>query len=158
MVTRKRQRRQLVRSEDSELEHLRAGLDLFAIDHAAAKRNADDRRRRRLGDVIQAEQLRQIYLRADLLHAFANRGILRIFVVVDKPTWQAPQAVARLDGAPAEDDAPGVLDDDRGRDLRVSPQHEVVVGTGLVLAAFDHPRDQRRAAFDAEVAGQRSRA
>src|SRR5437762_3469248 len=50
-------------------------------------------------------------MRADLLHAFANRGIFRIFVVIDKSARQAPQAVARLDGAPAQDDAPRLVAD-----------------------------------------------
>jgi len=157
-VTRKRERRQLVRSEDSKLEHLRAGLDLLAIDHTAAIRNPNDRRRRRLGDVIHPEQLRQLDMRTDLLKALANGGIFWIFVVVDKTAWQAPEAVARLDGTTAEDDATGVVHDDRGRHLGVSPQHEVVVGTGLELAGFDHPRDQGGTALDAEVAGQRGRA
>jgi len=154
-VTRKRERRQLVRSENAELEHLGAGLDLFAVDDAAAKRDPDDRRCRRLGDVVKAKQFRQLDVRADLLHALTNRGIFRILVVVHKPARQAPQAVGRLDGTPADDDAPTMLDDDRGGDLGVSPQHEVVVGASFELAAFDHPRGQGRTAFDAVVAGQR---
>jgi hypothetical protein len=108
--------------------------------------------------VVQAEQLRQLDVHAYLLHALAYRGILRILVVVDKPAREAPQAVARLNGAPADDDAPSMLDDHRGRDLGVLPQHEVVVGTCLQIAAFDHPRDERRAALDAVMAGQRDRA
>jgi hypothetical protein len=142
LVTRKRDRRQLAGSEDPQLEHLRSGLDLLAARHPAAKRDPDDRGRCCLGDVIEAEQLCQLDKRADLLPAFAHRGVLWFLVMVHKAAGQAPQAVAGLDGAPPEND-PAVELDDHGRsDLRVAPQHEIVVGARLHIATLEETCDQ----------------
>jgi hypothetical protein len=83
-VTRKRERRQLVRPERPDLEHLGARADLFPVDQHAAIRDADDRRRARLGDVIHAEQLLERDTGADLFAALAHRRSGGILVVVDE--------------------------------------------------------------------------
>jgi len=101
--------------------------------------------------VVGAEQGCDLDRGTDLFEALTSRCGRRILVVVDKAARQAPLAVARLDGAPAEHHTAVVLDDHRGGDLRVAPEDEVVVGTGLELAALDDPHDQGRAAVDAEV-------
>jgi hypothetical protein len=150
-MTRKRNRRQPVGPEDSDLEHLRSGADRFAAGDAAAIRDADDARRGRLGDVVDAEQLGELDLRVYLLAALANRGARWGFVIVDETAWKAPLPITRLDGAPAENDSVVFLDDHRRGDLRVAPQHEPIVRANLELASFDGLRPQRRAAVDAEV-------
>jgi hypothetical protein len=101
--------------------------------------------------VVHTDQPRQLDRRADLLEAFAGGGGRRVFVVVDKPTGQAPEPIARLDRAPAEDDAAFDLHDHGGRHLGVMPEDEAVVGARLHLATFDDAHLERRAAVDAEV-------
>jgi len=107
--------------------------------------------------VVDAQQLQQLDARADLLQALADRRPCRVLVVVDEAAGQAPLAVARLDRSPAEDDSTLRLDHDGGGDLRVSPEHEVVVGTRLELAALDDAQDERPPAPEAEMR-HRSRA
>jgi len=101
--------------------------------------------------VVHAQELDELDLCADLLPALSHRGHGRVLVVVDEATGKAPQAAARLDRPPAEDDAAFGLDDHRGRDLRVAPKDEVVVRACLQLAAFDDPGHERRAALDAKM-------
>jgi len=153
-VTRKRDLRQGVRPEDRNLEHLGAGADRLAVPQPPSIGDADDRRRHSLCDVIRAEQLEELHGRADLLATFPHRRRRRVFVVVHESARQAPQAVARLDRAPAKDDSAFGFDHHRRRHLGVAPEHEVVVGTGLDLATFDDLDDQLRAAVDAEVTHQ----
>jgi hypothetical protein len=150
-MTRKRNRRQRVGPEDSDLEHLRSGADRFAVGDAAAIGDADDAGRGRLGDVVDAEQLGELDLRVDLLPALSNRGGGGGLVIVDEPARKAPLAITGLDGAPAEDDSAVFLDDHRRGDLRVAPQHEPIVRAYLELTSLDGLHDQRHAAVDAEV-------
>jgi hypothetical protein len=156
-VTRKRDLRQRVKPEDADLEHLGSSADRRSSGQAPAIGDAHDRGGCRLRHVIDAQQLQQLDAGADLLQALADRCHCRVLVVVDEAAGQAPLAVARLDRSPAEDDATLRLDHHGGGDLRVSPEHEVVVGTRLELATFDDPRDERPSAPEAEVR-HRSRA
>jgi len=101
--------------------------------------------------VKDTEEARQLDLGADLLAALTHRRGRRVLVMVDETAGQAPQPVARLDRSTSDDDSLFTLDD-RGSDhFRVAPQHEVVVGTGLELAAIDDPYGKRRPAIDAEM-------
>jgi hypothetical protein len=102
--------------------------------------------------VISAEQRRELDLGIDLLATLADRRAGGVFVVVYEPAGQAPEPIPGFDGAPPEHDAAVRLDHHRGRDLRVAPQDEVVVGTCLELTSLDRPRNQRSTAVEAEVA------
>jgi hypothetical protein len=95
--------RERVGSEDAHLEHLRAGFWADAVEQPAAVRNADHARRAGLGDVVHADQPSQFDRCLDLLQALARRGGSRVLVVIHESTRQAPQAVARLDRAAAQD-------------------------------------------------------
>jgi len=150
-VTRKRDLRQRVEPEDADLEHLGSSADRRSSGQAPAIGDAHDRGGRHLRHVVNAQQLQQLHVRADLLQALADRCPRRVLVVVDEAAGQAPLAVARLDRSPAEDDATLRLDHDGGGDLWVSPEHEVVVGTRLDLAALDDPQDERPPAPEAEM-------
>ena len=101
--------------------------------------------------MVHAQELDELDLGANLLPALSHRGHGWVLVVVHEAPGKAPQAAARLDRPPAEDNATVGLDDHRGRDLRVAPQDEVVVRACLQLPAFDDPGHERRAALDAEV-------
>jgi len=153
-VTRKRDLRQGVRPEDRDLEHLGAGAYRRAVPKPPSVCDSNDRRRLNLGDVIRPEQLDQLHRSADLLATFPHRRRRRVFVVIDESARQAPQSVSRFDRTPAKNDSAIGFDHHRGRHLRVAPEHEVVVRTGLDLASFDDLDDELRAAVDAEVTHQ----
>jgi len=101
--------------------------------------------------VVHAQEVEELDIGTDLLPALSHGRRGWVLVVVDEATGKAPQAAARLDRPPAEDDAAVGLDDHRGRHLRVAPEDEVVVRACLGLAAFDDPGHERRPALDAEV-------
>jgi hypothetical protein len=123
----------------------------LSLEHAPAITDADDARRRGLGNVVDAEQTGQLDLGVDLLAALADRGARRVLVIVHEPAWQAPLSIRRLDSAPPEHDAAIHLDDHRGRDLWVAPQDVSVMGAHLVFAPLDELEGERRAAVDAVV-------
>jgi hypothetical protein len=127
----KSQRRECIERKDADLEHLGARAEALAVREPRAERKPDHARRVLLGDVVDADEPSDLDRCADLLQALAPGGVGGVLVVVDESSRQTPQAVARLDGPPAEDDAAVRLDDDRRGDLRVPPQDEVVVGAGL---------------------------
>jgi hypothetical protein len=102
--------------------------------------------------VVHADEADLLDGRADFFHAFAGCRIPRILVVVDEPAGKAPLPVARLNRAAAEKYPAVDIDHNRCGNLRVMPQHEIVVGARLDLAAFDHTRYQLGAAIDAVVA------
>lgn len=145
------ERRKGIELEDPDLQHLRTGGQASAVRKSPAIRDADHARRAGLGDVVHPEQLGQLNLRADLLEALTRGGVRRIFVIVDETAGQTPEAVARLDRPPPEDDSAFHLHDHCGRHLRVTPQYEAVVGARLELPTVDHARHQLGAAIDAEV-------
>jgi hypothetical protein len=124
----------------------------LTVRHLAPERDADDRRRSRLRDVVNAEQLAQLDFSADLLTALAHRGVSRTLVVIDEAAGQAPLAVRGVDGPASQDYAGRRFDDDGRRHLRVAPQDEIVVRADLDRASFDRARDQGRSAVDAKVA------
>jgi hypothetical protein len=151
-VTRKRDRRQRVESEDANFQHLVSRRDLLTDRKAASVGDHDDARRSALRAVIHIQHRLDLDRCPDLFAALANHGFGRAFVVVDEAARQTPQAVPGLDRTPAEDDATAGFDHDRGGDLGVAPQHEVVVRTRFELATFEDPDHEGRPATNAEVA------
>jgi hypothetical protein len=85
-MARKCQRRQRVHGKDPDLQHLGARTELSAVDEPRPIGDPDDAVRIPLGDVIHADQRRQLDGGADLLHALAYRRVGGILVIVDKPT------------------------------------------------------------------------
>jgi hypothetical protein len=85
-VTRKRNRRQRVGPEDRDLEHLGPGADRLAFDDSALVADAHDARGCRLGDVVYAQEARELDLGVDLLAALAHGGAGGVLVVVDEAT------------------------------------------------------------------------
>jgi len=102
--------------------------------------------------VIDADEACHLDTGANLFEAFTSRRVPGILVVVDKAARQAPQAAARLDRPASQENSAVDLDHHRRCDLRVVPQHEVVVGARLDLAAFDHARHELGSAIDAVAA------
>jgi hypothetical protein len=153
-VTRERDLRQFVEPEKADLQRLVAGRGSFTGGNGAAVRNDHETWRRGLGAVVNVEQTIDLNCHADLLAAFADRGLDRALVVVDKSARQTPQPVSGLDRTAAEHDAAGGHDHDRDRDLRVVPEDEAIPVAHLVLATFDDADLEGRAAVDAEVAHQ----
>jgi len=150
-VAREGDLRQLVRRENRNFEHFGTCADRFAVDQASAVGDADDARRGRLRDVIDAEQTTRHDLFFNVLLPLVDRGGSGVLVVVDEAAGQAPKAVARLDGAPAQHDPDAGLHDHRGSDLGVVPQDVAVLRAYLELTPFDRLQGKRRAAVDAEV-------
>jgi hypothetical protein len=150
-MTRKRNRRQRVEPEDANLEHLVAGGELLTGREVASVRDHDDARRRALRGVVDVQHRLDLDRCPDLFATLANDGFGGALVVVDEAAGQTPQTVPGLDRAPAEDDAAVGLDHDRGSDLGVAPEDEVVVRARFELAAFEDLDDERRSAARAEV-------
>jgi hypothetical protein len=150
-MAREREVRYRVERKHFELRHLGTGLELLAVDEAAAVPEPDHARGVRLGDVVDADQTGDVHGGADLLTAFAHSRVERALVVIDEPARQAPQPAAGLDPAPPEQDSSRSLHDDSGHHLRVVPEDEVVVGARLVHPALDLARHELRSAVDAEV-------
>src|SRR5439155_18918782 len=151
-VAREGQGRQRVRRENADLEHLRAGAWAAATREAGLVRDTDHAGRTPFGDVVDADQAGQLNRGVDLLGALAGRRLPRVFVVVDEPARKAPQPAAWLDRATSEHHAAVDLDHDGGRDLRVVPQHEIVVGTCLDLATFNDAHHELGPAVHAVMA------
>jgi hypothetical protein len=84
-MARKRQGRKCVEWKHSDLEHLGAGPWSRTVGETSPVGDPDHARRVGLGDVIDANERCQLDGGADLLHAFANRRIGRVLVVVDEP-------------------------------------------------------------------------
>lgn len=101
--------------------------------------------------MIDADQADPLHWRRNFFLAFASRRCPGIFVVVDKTAWKAPLAAAGLDRAAPEKYPAVNLDHHRRRDLGVVPEHKVVIGTSLNLAALHQARHELRAAVDAIV-------
>ncbi|HEX2680625.1 MAG TPA: hypothetical protein VHQ03_04975, partial [Candidatus Dormibacteraeota bacterium] len=74
-MTRKRDLRQRARSEHSDLEHLGTRSRFRTRRQAASIGDTHDARRRRLGDVVDAEKINKLDFGADLFHALAHCGI-----------------------------------------------------------------------------------
>jgi hypothetical protein len=108
--------------------------------------------------VIHADQPGELDRHADLLKALPHSRDRGILVIVDKPTGQAPEAIAGLDRPAPQDDSALGYDDHRGRHLWVVPQDEAVIRAGLDLTTFDHTRCERAAAVDAEMPHSRANA
>jgi len=85
-LARKCQRRQRLHGKDAHLQHLGARTELSAVDQPRPIGDPDDAVRVPLGDVIHADQRRQLDGGADLLHAFAHRRVGGMLVIVDKAT------------------------------------------------------------------------
>jgi len=68
-----RERRKCVDWKHTDLEHLSAGHRGRTFGETSAVGDPDHARRIRFGDVIHADQGRQLDSGADLLHALANR-------------------------------------------------------------------------------------
>jgi hypothetical protein len=151
-MARKRQRGQRVDGEDPDLEHLGAGSRPAAGGKSSRIGDSDHARSRALRDVVHADEACHFDMSANFFEAFASRRIPRTLVVVDESAGQAPQAAARFDRTTPQQNSAIDLDHHRRRDFGVVPQHEVVVGTGLDFAAFDHSRHKLGAAVDAVVA------
>jgi len=150
-VARECERRQRVEREHRDLEHLRSGRGPAASYKPGLIGDSDHAGSSALGDVIDPDEACHLDPCADLFEAFTSRRVPRVLIVVDESARKAPQAEARFD-RPAAKEYPSVdLDHHRGRYLGVVPQNEVVVGTGLDLAAFDHARHELGAAIDAVV-------
>jgi len=81
----KRQRRKCFDWKHSDLEHLRAGPWCRAVGDTSPVGDPDHARRIRLGNVIHADQRRQLDGYADLLHALPYSGVGRVLVIVDEP-------------------------------------------------------------------------
>jgi hypothetical protein len=150
-MTRKRDPRQPLEPEHADLEHLRPGADRLATRQSSPVSDAYDRRRRGLGDVVHAEQVRQLDGSPDLLPALPDRGAGRVLIMIDEAAGKTPVAVTRLDRSPAQHDSAVGLDDHRGRHLGIAPEDEVIVRAGFELAALDDPNDQRRPTHEAVV-------
>jgi hypothetical protein len=101
--------------------------------------------------VIDTDEASFLDIGAYLFATFTSRRIPRALIVVDEPAGKAPKTKARLDRAPPEDDAAVHFDDHRRRDLGVVPQHKIVIGAALDLAAFDHARNELGATVHAAV-------
>jgi len=85
-MARKCQRRQRVDRKDPDLQHLGAGIELSAVDDPRPIGDPDDAVRVPLGDVVHADQRRQLDGGADLLHALPHRRVGGMLVIVDKAT------------------------------------------------------------------------
>jgi hypothetical protein len=83
-MARERQRRQRFNWENSDLEHFGARAELRAIREPCTVCDPDHARRVALGNVIDANQRRQLDRCADLLHALAYRGVRWVLVMVDE--------------------------------------------------------------------------
>jgi len=147
----KGQWRKRLQREDPDLQHLGARIELSAVDEQRPVGDPDHAVRVPLGDVIDADQRRELDRGADLLHALAHRRVGGMLVSVDEATWQAPQPVTGLDRATAQDHAPVDLDNDGSSHLGVVPQDEVVVRARLQLTAFDDSSLEQRSAANTVV-------
>ncbi|OLB90881.1 MAG: hypothetical protein AUI15_23755 [Actinobacteria bacterium 13_2_20CM_2_66_6] len=114
----------------------------MAVDQMGVIAETDEARGVLFGDVKDTDQSGHHNRGANLFQAFAHRRLDRALIVVDKTTRQAPHPISRFDRPAAQDDAAIGFDDDRGRHLRVPPEHEVVVRTSLQRATFDLAMDQ----------------
>jgi hypothetical protein len=81
----KRERRKCVDWKHSDLEHLGAGSWSRTVGETSPVGDPDHARRICLGDVIHADQRRQLDGRVDLLHALPYRRIGWVLVIVDEP-------------------------------------------------------------------------
>lgn len=151
-MARERQLRKSVRPKRVELEHLDARPWALVVPRTGTIGDTDHARRPAFGDVIHAEQARYLDLGSDLLAALTPGRVRRVLVVVHKASGQAPEPLAWLDRAAAEQHTVSHLDDDRRDHLGVVPEDEVIVGAGLEDAALDDTRRELRAAVDAVVA------
>jgi hypothetical protein len=82
----KSQRGQRVQRKDPDLQHLGARIELSAVGEPRPICDPDDAVRVPLGDVIHADQRRQLDGGADLLHALAHRRVGGMLVIVDEAT------------------------------------------------------------------------
>src|SRR4029077_8664711 len=119
---------------------------------AASVGDHDNAWRAGLRAVIHVQHRLDLDRCPDLFAALADPRFGRAPVVVDEAARKTPQAVPGLDRTPAEDNAAAGFDHDRGGDLGVPPQHEVVVRARFELATFDDPDHEGRPATHAEVA------
>jgi hypothetical protein len=85
-MARECQRRQRVRWEDGDLEHLRPRAEVRTFGEPGAVCDSDHARRVALGDVIDAEQRRQLDRGANFFHAFAHGGVGGMLIMVDEST------------------------------------------------------------------------
>jgi hypothetical protein len=130
-MTRKRERRQRVEPEDTNLEHLVAGCDHLTGRKVASVGDHDDARGRGLRAVIHVQDRLDLDGCTDFFATLADDSFGRALIVVDEAAGQTPQTVAGIYGAPAEDHSEAGLDHDGGRDLGVTPEHEVIVWARL---------------------------
>jgi hypothetical protein len=143
------ERRQRVKREGVDLEHLRARSGPFAAGKPCHVGDSNHAGSGSLGDVVDADEADHLHARRDLFRALASGRTPRILVVVDKPAGKAPLAAARLDRPAAQKDSAIDLDHHRGRDLRVVPKDEVVIRAALDFPAFDNARYELGAAVHA---------
>jgi hypothetical protein len=151
VVAWERQHGQGVKVEHADLEHLLSRARPAALGEPCLVGDPDHAGSGILGDVIHADKADQLDLRTNLFHAFASCGVPWVLVVIDESPGQAPEAEARLNCAATQQHAAIDLDHDCGRDLRVMPQNEVVIWTGLDLAPFDDSHSELAATKNAVV-------
>jgi hypothetical protein len=85
-MARECQRRQRVGWEDGDLEHLRPGAEVRIVGEPGAVCDSDHARRVALGDVIDAEQRRQLDRGANFFHALPHCCVGGMFIMVDEST------------------------------------------------------------------------
>ena len=83
-MARKRELGQIAEGVEVDLGHLDARLEPRTISQSSFIRDADHARRRGLGDVVHAEESRDLDLGADLFATFALRRVDRVLVVIDE--------------------------------------------------------------------------
>src|SRR5437667_4179090 len=107
------QLRQRVVRKGAYVEHLGPRADRLAVEKTPRVGDSHHAGRGRFGDVVYAEQPGDLNRGADLLATLTHGGGDRVLVLVDEAARKAPQPVAGLDRAPAQDDAAGCFDHDR---------------------------------------------
>src|SRR5215472_3159209 len=143
---------QPVGPEGGDLQHLAAGRRDLAVLEAAPVADPHHARSAAPADVIDAEQLGDLDLGADLLAALPDGCQRRVLVVVDIAARQAPEPIPRLDPPPADDDlAGGILDHHQRDHLGVVPEHEAAGLASLQVAALHDPGLQGAPAVNAVV-------
>ncbi len=141
--------RYLVFAEQPYLEAFRAGLEV-EIEEPGAEHHVE------LADLGQADhrvQLPDVDARARLFERLARRAGEDRLAVFEKTRGQRPQAVARLDRAPAKEDAPFPFGQAADDDLGILVVNRVAVGTDEprhVVALGNAKRDALRSAMAAE--------
>src|SRR5437868_10253899 len=87
---------------------------------------------------------------AQLLEHLADGGLFEEFSAIDVAGRKAPQAGARVDAPPSEQDSLTVAQDDRDGDLRIQVMDEAARRAGWSIAVFLQPTLERCPALQTE--------